>query len=78
MWFPISANPPPLKQSLKFRKEHIHTFNYHQGLTSFKMHFMLHKSKSKNRWPIPTPGGGGGVGRDVGLGIGVELASLSE
>lgn len=35
MWFPISANPP-LKQSLNSRKEYIHTFNYHQGLTSLK------------------------------------------
>lgn len=73
MWFPISANPP-LKQSLNSRKEYIQTFNYPQGLISFKMHLML----PKNRWPTPILGGGCGVGRDVWVGIGVELASLRE
>lgn len=68
MWFPISANPP-LKQSLNSRKEYIQTFNYPQGLISFKMHLML----PKNRWPTPTLGLGVGWGGMYGWELELNL-----
>lgn len=51
-----------LKQLLNSRKEYVHTFNYHPGLTGFEIHLVL----PEEPWPTPTPGVKGvrvGVGR---------------
>lgn len=44
------------KQLLNSRKEYMHAFNYHQGLTGFKMHLVL----PEEPWPTPTLGVKGG------------------
>lgn len=51
MWFP-SLLTSSWKQLLNSRKEYIHAFNYHQGLTGFKMHLVL----PEEPWPTPTLG----------------------
>lgn len=54
----LSGSPslltPSLKQSLNSRKDYIHSFNYCQGLTCFKMHLVL----PEKPWPTPTLWGG--------------------